>query len=91
VDNRCAQGAALVLLDDGLLDEVEPDDDPDDPDEPEVEFEDEFDEEEVLLEPLPELDDSAGFELDEDEDESELLELALALVFSLDSERLSVR
>jgi hypothetical protein len=72
----------LVVLDDELLDGVEP----------EVELDDEEDDEESL-ELLLELDDSAGFEFDEDE--SELVELAAALVFSPvfspDSERLSVR
>lgn len=77
MDNR-AQGAALVVLDELLVEDDEVDEEDDEP------FEDD-----ELVELLPELDESDDFELDEDE--SELLVLASALTLPLDSDRLSVR
>jgi hypothetical protein len=53
------------------------------------EVEDELEEEDELVELVPELDDSEDFELEEDE--SELLAVAPALLLLPDSDRLSVR
>lgn len=73
--DNCAQGAALVVLDELLVEVDEEDDEPVEDDE--------------LVELLPELDESEDFELDEDE--SELPVLAFALALLPDSDRLSVR
>lgn len=75
---RFDQGAALVALDDELLDDVEPDED------------DELDEEDVE-DDEPESDDFVSDDFVLDEDESELVAAAAALVLLPDSDRLSVR
>lgn len=76
---RCAQGAALVVLDDELLDDVEPDPELvlelDEDDEVDDDEEDELESDDFVL----------------DEDESELVDAAAALLLLFDSDRLSVR